>query len=174
MLAAGALLGIVGCATDVDPDLTTSARSEGPLAAAPGSAALGRFRVGDSGRLTVALANSGRSEITIRNISLIPPDPYSPAYVPPDPCYPPDPFHNPPADVPPDPYHNPPGDLPPTAYLTTRLIAPCVKPGGSTSLDVGFSAINAGGFAAGIQLEYATGDGQAFALTVPATACAVR
>ncbi|MBL0217094.1 MAG: hypothetical protein IPQ07_24875 [Myxococcales bacterium] len=172
-VAAGALLGLVGCATDPsdleDPDLA-SARSEGPLAAAPGIAALGRFRVGTSGELAVQLDNSGRTDIVIRQVSLVPPDPYVPGYVPPDPCLPPDPYTT---SVPPDPYHNPPAFLPPESYLTTRLIAPCVKPGDSTTLSLGFLARDAGGFAAGVRIAYATADGAAFTLTVPASACAV-
>lgn len=129
--------------------------------------------MGSSGELSVELANAGRSEIIIRGVSLVPPDPYAPGYVPPDPCLPPDPYHNPPSDIPPDPYHNPPADLPPEAYLTTRLIAPCVKPGGSTPLGLSFAARNAGGFAAGVRIEYATADGGAFTLTVPAAACVI-
>ncbi len=175
-VAAGALLGLVGCATDPadvdDPDLA-SARSEGPLSATPGIAALGRFRVGTSGELAVQLVNSGRTDVIIRQVSLIPPDPYVPGYVPPDPCLPPDPYHNPPDDVPPDPYHNPPSNSPPESYLTPRLIAPCVKPGDSTTLSLGFVARDAGGFAAGVQITYATADGTAFTVTVPASACAV-
>jgi len=65
-------------------------------------------------------------------------------------------------------------DYAPDANLTTRLIAPCVKPGGSTVIGLGFYAKDAGGFAAGIRIEYATEGGGAFALTVPATACIVR
>lgn len=173
MLAAATLVGLVGCAVDDDPAPITSARSEEPLTAAE-PAALGQFRVDDTGHVDVTLANGGRKEIIIRKISLIPPDPYAPEFVPPDPCYPPDPYHNPPGDVPPDPYHNPPTYHAPETYVTTRLLAPCVKPGGATTLEVGFSAIDAGGFAAGIQIEYATADGEAFTLTVPTTACAIR
>jgi hypothetical protein len=157
-LGALAVLGLVGCA--IDPADTT-ARSEGPLAATPDTAQLGRFEVGGAGELSLQLDNGGRSEVIIRRVSLIPPDPYTPRDLMPEPC------------VPPDPYHNPPGFRPAEDYLTTRLIAPCVKPGGTTTLALGFTARDAGGFAAGIQVEYATSDGGAFTLTVPATACAV-
>jgi hypothetical protein len=156
-LAATTVLGLVGCAEldASEPTADTVARSEGPLTATPGTASFGRVLVGSETDLGLELDNVGRTELIIGQVSIIPPDPYDPAYVPPDPC------------VPPDPYHNPPG------FLTTRLIAPCVRPGDATKLALAFAPTEAGGFAAGVQIDYATSDGVAYTLTVPATACAV-
>ncbi len=158
MRAASLLLvvsvGLVGC-VDPDDSTDTAVRSEGPLIARRG-AMFGQVRVGSSTELGLQLDNAGKSEIVIRQITIIPPDPYDPAVVPPDPCYPPDPFHNPPA------------------YLTTRLLAPCVKPADSTTLALAFAPSATGGYAAGIQVDYATAEGGAYSLTIPATACVAR
>lgn len=157
LLLGACALGLFGCTDLDDPESSsdTAVRSEGPLTT-PRGAAFGQVRVGSSTALGLQLDNTGRSEIVIRQISILPPDPYDPAFVPPDPC------------VPPDPYHNPPG------YLTTRLIIPCIKPAGSTTLSLSFAPSATGGYAAGIQVDYATADGHAYALTIPATACVAR
>ncbi len=158
VLGACALAGSFGCVDldDSEASTDTAVRSEGPLTTPRGSIAFGQVRTGSTTELGLQLDNTGRSEIVIRQVSIVPPDPYAPAYVPPDPC------------IPPDPYHNPPGDL------TTRLIVPCIKPAGTTTLNVAFAPSEAGGFAAGIRVDYATADGGAYSLTVPATACVAR
>ena len=160
LLAVGAasLFGLLGC-TDLDDSTNdtsdtsdTSVRSLGPLTA-PRNAAFGQVGIGSSSLLGLELDNGGRSEVTIRQVTMYPPDPFDPAFVPPDPCIPPDPYHN------------------PLENFTPRLLAPCVKPAGTTTLFVAFASPTAGGFAAGIRVDYATGDGGAYTLTIPATAC---
>ncbi len=157
LLLGACALGLLGCIDldDSESSTDTAVRSEGPLTARRG-AAFGQVRVGSATELGLQLDNTGKSELVIRQITIIPPDPYDPAFVPPDPCYPPDPFHNPPG------------------YLTTRLIAPCVKPAGATTLGLAFAPSATGGYAAGIQVDYATADGGAYTLTIPATACVAR
>lgn len=157
LLLGACALGLLGCTDldDADSSADTAVRSEGPLTAQRG-AAFGQVHLGSATQLGLRLDNAGRSEIIIRQITVVPPDPYAPAFVPPDPCYPPDPYHNPPA------------------YLTTRLLAPCVMPTESRTLSLALSPSDTGGFAAGILIEYATADGAAYKLTVPATACVVR
>ncbi len=154
LLAAGAALALVGCIDDTDSTTDTAVRSEGPLTAR--AALFGQVRTRSTTGLDLQLVNDGKSEIVIRGVTIVPPDPYDPAFVPPDPCYPPDAYHNPPA------------------FLTTRLIAPCVMPAGATTLSVAFAPSETGGYAAGIKVEYATADGGAYSLTIPATACVVR
>jgi len=154
-LLLGACL-VTGCIDlDADESPDTAVRSEGPLTA-PRGASFGRVRAGGTSNLDLALENTGRSEIIVRRISVVPPDPYDTAFVPAEPCVPPDPYRNPPA------------------FLTTRLIAPCVMPAGATTLAVAFAPRENGGYAAGISVEYATADGHAYTLTIPATACVVR
>ncbi len=150
-------LGLFGCTDLGDPEATPdtpdiTVRAVGPLTA-PRGAAFGQVSVGSSTLLGLELDNGGRSEVTIRQVTVYPPDPFDPAFVPPDPCLPPDPYHNPPSN------------------FTPRLLAPCVKPAGTTTLSVAFSSPAAGGFAAGIRVDYATADGGAYSLTIPATAC---
>lgn len=154
LLGACALLG--GCIDPDDADTDdTAVRSEGPLTAQR-AATFGLVRAGGTTTASLSLDNRGRSEIIIRQVTVIPPDPYDPAFVPPDPCLPPDPYHNPPA------------------FLTTRLIAPCVMPASSTTLALSFAPSATGGYASGIRVDYATADGAAYSLTIPATACVVR
>lgn len=155
VLLGACVIGLVGCldAETDPPDLAE--RSDGPLAARR-DALFGRVRAGSTSPLELQLENTGRSEIIVRAVRTIPPDPYDVAFAPPEPCGLPDPRHNPPSD------------------LTARLIVPCVMPASASALSLGLTPSQTGGFAAGIQIDYATADGASYTLVVPATACVVR
>ena len=135
---AAALGFVVFAAGCVDDPASLSEELNQPLAATPRAIDYGTFAHGTTASARVVLTNQGRAEINIDTIQLFPPDPCYP----PDPCFVPDPCR-------------------------IELIAPCVRPGDSTTLIVSCTPTAAGSldFSAGI--EYTQRGGGAYRLSVP-------
>lgn len=135
-------LSFTGCAVDPDgAEVNASAVESQPLVARPGSVDFGRVLVGRSALSTLTLVNTAAADADITSVRSLPPGP----------CVPPD------AYLPPDPS---------AAAFRTRAIAPCVRPGGTSALDVQFTPARVGTVSAQIAVEYVV-RGAAHTLCIP-------
>ena len=137
-------LSITGCAVGPDDaEPTASAVESQPFVARPGSYDFRRVVVGRSALTEVTLVNTAEANADITAVRSIPPGP----------CVPPDPY------VPPDP------DAPAAAFRA-RAIAPCVRPGGTSELQVQFTPARVGEAGAQIAVDYLV-RGAPYTLCVP-------
>lgn len=118
-----------GCAVDPDgAETNASAVESQPLVARPASVDFGRVVVGRSALSTLALVNTAAADADITGVRALPPGP----------CVPPDPY------IPPDPY---------ASAFTARAIAPCVRPGSASGLDLRFTPARVGAVSAQIAVD---------------------